>query len=105
MSITNKPWDGSASKYPDTNAYCDACLVDNNPPGKDKIQALCKLPVKEPNGDLNSNGVHAAAEALAGARGGVKIASAEKKAAAKKLISYYKQLKEDAPSSIVNMAS
>lgn len=105
MAITNKPWSGDASKYPDTNSYCDACLVDDNPPGKDKVQALCHLPVKEQNGDLNSNGVHAAAEALAGARGGVKIPPAEKKEAAKKLIGYYKQLKEDAPPSIINMAS
>jgi len=37
-----------------------------------------KFPVREPDGTLNGNAVHAAAAALAGARGGVK-ASPEKK--------------------------
>jgi hypothetical protein len=60
--------------------------------------------VKEPNGDVNSNAVHAAAAALAGGRGGVDAPDDVKKAAAKKLISLYGQLKEDAPDSILELA-
>lgn len=102
---TNKPWSGSASRFDDADAYCSSCLVDMNPSGKAKIKGNCHLPVKEPNGDLNSNGVHAAAAALAGARGGVKIPASEKKAAAKKLLGYYRQLKQDPPESLKNIAS
>lgn len=41
-------WDGSASNYEDTNAYCSACLIDVNPSGEDKVQGLCMLPVRGP---------------------------------------------------------
>lgn len=105
MAVTNKPWSGDASRFKDANNYCSSCLIDNNPPGKEKIAGLCKLPVKEPNGDLNSNGVHAAAAALAGARTPVKASPADKKAAAKKLLGYYRQLKQDPPESLKNIAS
>lgn len=104
MAITNQAWDGSASRWPDTPSYCDACLIDDNPSGQDKTQANCKLPVYEPNGDINSNAVHAAAAALAGGRGGVKSSPASKKAAARKLVKLYGQLQEDVPDSIKNMA-
>lgn len=105
MAVTNKPWNGDASKYSSASEYCNACLIDNNPPGKDKIEGLCKLPVKEPNGDINSNGVHAAAAALGGARGGVKASPADKKAAAKKLLGMYRVMKQDPPPSIKNMST
>lgn len=105
MAISNAPWDGSASNYKDTDAYCAACLIDENPAGKDKVQALCKLPIKTPAGDINSNAVHAAASALAGGRGGVSASAASKKAAARKIKAIYGQMKEDCPPSIMNMAS
>ena len=104
MAIVNSPWDGSAARYPDADSYCAACLVDDNPSGADKTKNLCHLPVKEPNGDINSNGVHSAAAALAGGRGGVKLPPADKKKAAKALISLYGQMKQDVPPSIKNMA-
>lgn len=104
MAITNKPWDGSASKYTDTAAYCAACLIDTNDPGGDKVQSKCKLPVKEPNGDVNANAVHAAVAALAGGRGGVDASPADKKAAARALVRYYGQMKEDVPPSLKSMA-
>lgn len=105
MAISNAAWDGSASNYKDTDAYCAACLIDENPAGKDKVQALCKLPIKTPSGDINSNAVHAAASALAGGRGGVSASAASKKAAARKIKAIYGQMKEDCPPSIMNMAS
>lgn len=105
MAVTDKPWNGSASKYATTKEYCDACIINTNDGDpKDWVEAKCKLPVKEPNGDINSNGVHAAAAALAGARGGIKESSEIKKAAAKKLASIYRQIKQDVPESIKNMA-
>lgn len=105
MAISNAPWDGAASNYKDTDAYCAACLIDENPAGKDKVQDLCKLPVKDKNGNVNRNAVHAAAAALAGGRGGVKASPDSKRKAARAIRSYYGQMKEDVPDSIKNMAS
>lgn len=104
MAMTDKAWSADASQYKDTDAYCAACLIDMNEPGRDKVQGLCKLPIQEPDGTVNSNAVYAAAAALAGARGGVKASPDAKKSAAKKLVSLYKQMKMDAPPSIQNMA-
>lgn len=120
-NISSRPWDGSAANYDDAGDWCNACLIDENPAGKPKVKGLCKLPVYEPSPDdpkggpegdnpthrvgaLNVNAVHAAAAALAGGRGGVQASPAAKKAAAKKLIRLYRQIKEDAPASIKNMA-
>ncbi len=105
MAVVDKPWDGSASRWPDTDAYCASCLIDTNPPGKPKIQANCKLPIKEPGGDINKNALGAAAAALAGARGGIKgVSPADKAKAARALIRAYNEAKMDVPDSLRRMA-
>lgn len=105
MAITNKPWDGSASKYPDTDAYCAACLIDDNPAGKDKVQALCKLPIKEPNGDINSNALPAALGALNGARNALKgVSTSNKKKAARALMRAYHLAQMDVPQTLKDLA-
>lgn len=106
MAISDKPWGQfSEADYPDAGAYCDACLINENTgPRADWSKGNCKLPVREPNGDLNRNGVHAAAAALAGARGGVMASAAMKRRAANKLMLLYGQLKEMAPDSMRRMA-
>lgn len=104
-NISTKPWDGSPSQWPDAAAFCRACLIDENETGQPKTKALCKLPYREPEGGApNVNAIHAAAAALAGGRGGVQATPASKKAAAKRLLALYAQMKEDAPPSIKNMA-
>jgi hypothetical protein len=103
MAITNGAWDGSASRWPDADSFCEACLIDENEPGKPKVKTLCKLPVKEPNGDTNANAAHAAAAALAGGRGGVQAKPQSKKAAARKLKTIYAEMKEPLPLSIKAM--
>lgn len=103
--LSDKPWDGGAENYKDANAYCAACLVDENPSGKDKVKALCHLPVQEPGGAYNRAALGAAAAALAGARGGgVKLPPAVKKAAAKKLAGLYRRFNLPVPDSLKNMA-
>jgi len=68
---TEKPWNGAASKYPDTASYCDASLVnDNTGPRDGWTQDKCHIPIREPNGDINLNALRAAASALAGGRTG-----------------------------------
>jgi len=56
-TFTDKPWDGAASKYADTDAYCAACLIDENTGSGPKVQSKCHLPVKEPGGAYNKNAI------------------------------------------------
>lgn len=106
MAISDKPWGQfSAADYQSAEAYCDACLVnDNTVPRGQWTKAACKLPVYEPGGDLNRNAVHAAAARLAGAGGGIDTTPAARKAAAGKLMGLYQQMHEAAPDSMAQMA-
>ncbi len=102
--VSDTPWSQfSASDYT-PEQYRRACLLDTgqgSPDSKDRY----KLPVKQPDGTVNRNGVHAAASALAGGRGGVNASADAKKAAARKLVGLYRsQLKEDPPPSLLRMA-
>lgn len=103
MRISNKPWSQiSESDYSDEQWY-DACLI--KPPRSEyTAKAQCKLPVYEPDGALNRNGVHAAAAVLAGARGGVKASPEEKRKAARVLLRLYRELEEEPPESIKRLA-
>lgn len=103
-SLSNRPWDGSASNYKDADAYAAACLVDTNPPGQPKVKNLCHLPIKEPNGDYNRAAMGAAAAALVGGRGGVQLSPAVKKSAARKLASIYARFQLPVPAGLKNMA-
>lgn len=106
MAISNAPWDGSAGKYPTAAAYAKASLINlNTGPSSSWTKSKVFLPVREPNGDINRNGVHAAAAVLAGSRGGVNVPPAAKKMAARKLVGLYGQLKETPPPSIKQLAS
>jgi len=101
MPFSDKPWGGiTASDYSDAAEYCDACLIDLNPPGKEKVKTACKLPVKEPSGTYNRNAIHAAAAVLAGARGGVQAPPEEKRKAARKLMRLYREMEEEPPESL-----
>lgn len=106
MATTDKAWDGSASRWPDTASFCDACAINGNTGDRANwVQAKCKLPYKEPNGDINTNALGAASAALAGARGGLKdVSPADKKSAAKKLMSAYREAQMDPPPSLKNIA-
>lgn len=102
-SVSNKPWGQfSPSDYTDAQ-YQRACLIDRG--GSGSAKERCSLPVREPDGTLNSNGVHAAAAALAGAHGGLKnVSPAAKRSAARKLVSLYKQIGDTPPPSITSLA-
>jgi hypothetical protein len=100
MAITRASWDGSPSRWPDAASYCKACLITRATGSEPLTKADCSLPVYEPNGDLNANGVHAAAGRLMQ----TDATPAQKKQAARKLRGLYGQLKEPVPASIKNMA-
>ncbi len=105
MAVSDAPWDGSASRWPDAGGYCDACLINENGGNRREwTKDACKLPVRTPAGEVSRAGVHAAAAALAGGRGGVSASAASKKAAARKLLRLYGELKETPPESIRRMA-
>ena len=93
-TFSDKAWDGSASNYSDTNAYCDASFIDDNPSGQPKKQALCKLPYKEPGGAVNKNALKAVEGALMGARGSlVAVSPATKKQVARKVLALMNEAK------------
>jgi hypothetical protein len=105
MPFSDKPWGSiSESDYEDAGAFCAACLIDLNEPGRPKVKDRCKLPVKEPGGVYNRNAIHAAAAALAGARGGVQAPPEEKRKAARKLIRLYREMDEEPPESLRRLA-
>lgn len=104
--FSDKPWDGSASRWSDAAAYADACLINTNSgPRGQWTKDAASLPVKEPGGDtVNVNAMAAAAAALAGGRGGVSAPAAAKKSAAKKLAGLYNRAGRPVPPSIRQMA-
>jgi hypothetical protein len=100
--ISEKAWSEYKKSDYTIEQWHTACLIhthDGDPTSKGE----CKLPVKTPDGALNRNGVHAAAAALAGARGGLKgVSDEQKKKAAAALKRYYGQLDEDPPDSLTH---
>lgn len=104
-SLSNSPWDGSASRWDTPESYCSSCLLDLNDGSGKKTKSACHLPVKEPSGSYNRAALGAAAAALAGARGGgMSIPASAKKSAARKLIGLYNRFKLDVPPSLKNLA-
>lgn len=103
MAVSDKPWSRFEENDYSLEQWYEACLIR---PAKSEYTAKtqAKLPVREPDGTLNRNGVHAAAAALAGARGGVKASPNEKRKAARALIRLYRELGEEPPESIKRMA-
>lgn len=102
-AVSDKPWSQfSATDYTPAQ-WRTACLIDTgtgDPDSKDRY----KLPIKEPDGTLNRNAVHAAASVLGGGRGGVQAPPADKAKAARALIAAYRQLGEDPPDSLTAAA-
>ncbi|MET0787212.1 MAG: hypothetical protein ABWY25_10945 [Paenisporosarcina sp.] len=98
--ISAQPWSNYTKADYTPEQWHSACLIhihDGAPTSKDQ----CKLPVKTPSGVLNKNGIHAAAAALAGARGGVQASSEQKSKAAAALIRYYRELGDEPPDSLL----
>lgn len=96
--IVRTPWDGSAARFEDEE-WRRSCILDR---GADFETAKQRYgyPVLEPSGDLNINGMHAAAARLNQAS----ASPAQKAAAARKLIRYYNQAGEKPPPSLRALA-
>lgn len=103
-SVSDKPWDQFTAADYTPEQWARACLIDTGE-GDAASKSRYKLPVKEPDGTVNRAGAHAAAGALAGARGGVTATPEQMMAAAKTLVRIYKSdLSEDPPGGLMKMA-
>jgi HK97 family phage prohead protease len=96
-AVVNRPWDGSAARFED-DEYERSCLVCRA--GDEPPKTRCSLPVLEPNGDLNIQGMHAAASRLSQTG----LSSDEKAKAARKLVRYYRQAGETPPPNLLATA-
>ena len=74
-TFTDAAWDGAASRYKDTDAYCAACLIDENSGSGPKVQSKCHLPVKEPSGVYNKNAIRNALARIGQVQSGGKAAA------------------------------
>lgn len=99
-TVTDKSWDGSASRF-DDDEYKHACAACDPDTGEDTgntVKQRCFLPHHEPDGTVNENGVHSAAQRISSLSG--HDAAAVERAKAHLRSHYSKDLKEDAPKSI-----
>jgi len=104
--LSTKDWSQiSASDYASAAAYCEACLVDENEAGQDKVRSKCHLPVKEPGGAVNRHALFAAQGALVGARGGADLPADVKQAAARKLVRLMQEFKISPAASLQKVAN
>lgn len=97
-AIVRGQWDGAASRFDDAQ-WAKSCILDRGPQF-DTPKTRYAFPVLEPNGDLNVNGMHAAAARLNQA----KASPQAKAAAARKLMRLYRQAGEDPPPMMMSMA-
>lgn len=79
MAVSEQPWDGSAARYTPAQ-WRAACLIDSGE-GDPDSKGRYKLPVLEPNGDLNANAVRNALARI----GSVDAPASEKAKALRKL--------------------
>jgi hypothetical protein len=102
--FSDRPWGNYTASDYSPEQWHAACLIHLHDAGTPDSKGDCKLPVKEPGGAYSKAGIHAAAAALAGARGGLAAPRAMKVAAAKRLIGLYRKMGEDPPDSLTNLA-
>jgi hypothetical protein len=95
-SVTDKDWDGSASRFNDAQYQKAAAACD--PADKGPPKTRCFLPHHEPDGTINRNGVHAAAQRVGALEGRSPDAVSAAKA---HLRNHYRtDLNEDPPDSL-----
>ncbi len=98
-------WDGSASNYSTTEAYCNACLINlNEGDPEDWTQANCKLPVRR-EGDSSDTFVRQAVFAAAARFDQVDAPAEAKEAARTKLLQAYSEMDLEPPENIARAIS
>lgn len=103
-SVTDSPWDDRSSRY-DDEQYFTACVLDRGDCAHDwknmPVKSRYTLPIREPNGALNRNGVRKAAGRLSS----MKACVAAKQSAAVKIQAAFASLKEDPPDDVKMLAA
>lgn len=100
VEVSNRPWsDFSRSDYTPAQ-WRRACLIDTGQGAEDSKERYA-LPVKEPSGTVNRNGVHAAASRI----NQVDVSADKKRTAARALIRIYRSdLDEEPPPGLRSLA-
>jgi hypothetical protein len=98
FAISEQPWDGSASRF-NIDQWRRSTLIDTGE-GDEDSKSRYRLPVREPNGDLNRAGVHAAAARI----NQVDASDSAIAAGRRKLIAAYRALDEEPPESLTASA-
>jgi hypothetical protein len=98
FAISEQPWDGSASRFT-IEEWRRSTLIDTGE-GDEDSKARYKLPVREPNGDLNRAAVHNAAARI----NQVDASESAVATGRRKLIAAYRALDEDPPESLTASA-
>jgi hypothetical protein len=108
VAVTDKPWNGDASRFSDAE-YARSCildLADCMASARDRTaKERYKLPIREPSGALNVNALGAAAAALASARTPLQACRAAKATAARKLLRAYREAGLTPPDSLTQRAA
>lgn len=104
MPISDRPWSDFSQADYTPEQWRRACVVDRGPDaGDENTKQRYSVPIREPNGNLNRNGVHAAAGGHG--LGQVTGISAEmRRSAARKIVAAYREMDEEAPESMMTMA-
>jgi len=103
VAVSDKPWSNFTQADYSPEQWRRACLVDTGI-GDPTLKGRYKVPVREPDGTLNRNGVHAAAggHGIGAVQG---ISTDTRRAAARKLVALYRNdLNEDPPESLLSLA-
>jgi hypothetical protein len=99
VTVSDKPWDGSSSRYTIAR-WRRACLVDHG--GDREIKSNFSLPVREPTGELNRNGLAAAAGRLNQVAG---LTADQRASAARQLLRLYGEAGMEPPDHLREMAN
>jgi 2'-5' RNA ligase/peptidoglycan hydrolase-like protein with peptidoglycan-binding domain len=101
--VSGKPWSGFTEADYTPQQWWDACLIHRDGATRD-TKTGSSLPVREPDGTLNRNAVHAAAggHGITAVKG---ISDAQRATAAKALVRLYRdELDDDPPESLLALA-
>lgn len=97
-TVVRNRWDASPGRYTD-DEYQQACLIDRG--GDLPVKERCALAVLEPNGDVNTHALTAAAARLSQV---MNVTRDQRSAAARKLIRYYRLAEMTPPPNVTNLA-
>ena len=98
-------WDGSPSRWPSTESYCNSSLINlNEGPPEDWTQANCKLPVRNP-GQSQDTYVRQAVFAAAARFNQVEAPPEAKEEARRELLRAYEEMGQEPPEVLTRAVS